>query len=267
MATSYEKLGVSASDPEIIKIYGERNVKTSCQYFIQYVTETSDILDVGCGPGGITADLANIAVKGQTIGVDSSEGVLEHAKAAFPDVPNLKFQVADATDLKDFADNSFDIIHCHQVLLHNPSPGPVKILKEFYRVCKPGGFIAVRNTSTSIVLSLKPDLPGIRAYWAKALAFVPTFGGHIQAGRDSEGWAREAGWGADGGKIIATKSPIHNPGHLPRCTGKALEEAVKWKMATREELTGWAESWREWEATEGHEWIMEAGEIICWKGK
>jgi ubiquinone/menaquinone biosynthesis C-methylase UbiE len=264
---SYQKLGILAADPDIIKIYGERNVKTSCQYFVQYVTETSNILDVGCGPGGITADLAKIAAKGQTVGVDNSEGVIELAKAAFSDVPNLKFQVGDATDLKDFADNSFDIIHSHQMLIHCSSPAPVKILKEFYRICKPGGFIAVRDTSRTIVLSLKPDLPGIREYWANSLAFIPTFGGQTQAGRDSEGWAKEAGWGADGGKIIATKSGIGNPGHLSRCTGKALEDGVKWKLATREQLEKWADDWREWEATEGHEWIMEAGEIVCWKAK
>jgi hypothetical protein len=42
---------------------------------------------------------------------------------------------------------------------------------------------------------------------------------------------------------------------------------VKWKLATREQLEEWADAWREWEATERHEWIMEAGEIVCWKGK
>jgi SAM-dependent methyltransferase len=76
---SYQKLGVSAADPDIIKIYGERNVKTSCQYFVQYVTETSNILDVGCGP----ADLAKIAAKGQTVGVDNSEGVRESQSSIF----------------------------------------------------------------------------------------------------------------------------------------------------------------------------------------
>ena len=267
MPTTYETLGVSPSDPNITKLYGERTAKTSCQYFISYVTKTANILDVGCGPGGITADLAKIAKEGRTIGVDISEAVIEQATAAFSDIPNLKFQVADATDLKDFADNSFDIVHCHQVLMHSPDPGPITILKEFYRVCKPGGFIAARENSNSVVLSLKPDLPLLRAYWERCLLFVPKIGGHLQAGRDLEGWAEEAGWGAVGGKIIATKSPASSPGHLLRVTGPAVDQALHWNLGTREELAEWAEAWKEWEDTEGHEWYLEAGEIICWKGK
>jgi hypothetical protein len=73
------------------------------------------------------------------------------------------------------------------MLIHSPNPAPVKILKEFYHIYKPSGFITIRNTSHAIVLSLKPDLPGIREYWANSLAFIPTFGGHAMAGRDSEG--------------------------------------------------------------------------------
>lgn len=267
MSSTYQRLGVSAADPSVTKLYGERTAKTSCQYFLQYVTKTANILDVGCGPGTITADLAKIATEGQTIGVDIGEGVAERAAASFSDVPNLKFQVGDATDLKEFADNFFDIVHCHQLLIHSPDPAPVKILKEFHRVCKPGGIVACRETSVAVVLSLKPDLPLLRAYWDRTLKFIPTFGGHTQAGRDLEGWAKEASFGADGGKIVATKSPIPSPGHLARVTGPAVDQAIQWKKATREELAEWAVAWREWEATEGHEWISEAGEIVCWKGK
>lgn len=263
--STYQRTGLSAADPSVTKIYGERNAKTSSQYFLPYVTEAATILDVGCGPGTITADLAKLAAQGNTIGVDFSEDVVKLAATSFSDITNLKFQVADANDLKDFADNSFDIVHCHQLLVH--SPDPVKILKEFYRVCKPGGFIACRESSPAVVLSFKPDVPILRAYWDRMLSFMPTVGGNPQAGRDLETWAKKAGLGAEGGKLVATKSPIWNPGHLLRVTGPAVDQALQWKLATREELDEWAEAWNEWENTKDHEWVYEAGEIVCWKGK
>ena len=260
---AYQQKIIQGDDPSVVKLYGERTVKTSCQYLLPHVTKTTNILDVGCGPGIITADLAKIASEGHTIGVDNSEGIIKQASTSFSDVPNLKFQVADATNLKDFADNSFDIVHAHQLLVHIANP--VVVLKEFYRVCKPGGIIACRESSSALVLSLKPDLPGVREYWAKAVAMMPMIGAQPEAGINLEKWGREAGFGANDGKILTSKSPIWNAGHLERVTGPAADQAIQYGMATKDELNRWAEAWREWEATEGHEFVFETGEVLCWK--
>lgn len=261
---AYQQKVIQADDPSVTRLYGERTAQTSCQYLLPYITKTAHILDVGCGPGIITADFAKVASEGHTIGVDNSEGIIKQASTSFSDVPSLDFQVADATNLKDFADHSFDIVHAHQLLVHIADPVPV--LKEFYRVCKPGGIIACRESSPSVVLLLKPDLPGIRAYWDRAMNMMTKMGGQIQAGIDLEKWAREAGFDADGGRLVATKSPIWNPTHIERVTGPLAKQTVQYGMATKEEVDSWAEAWREWEATEGHEWVFETGEILCWKG-
>ncbi|KUJ08156.1 S-adenosyl-L-methionine-dependent methyltransferase [Mollisia scopiformis] len=254
---------IRGDDPSTTKLYGERTAKTSCQYLLPHVTKSAKILDVGCGPGIITADLAKIASDGSTIGVDNSEGIIKQASTSFPDVPNLKYQVGDATNLKDFADNSFDIVHAHQLLVHISNPVPV--LKEFYRVCKPGGIIAVRESSPSVVLFLKPDLPGIRQYWDRAMAMMPKIGAQTQAGIDLEKWAKEA-FGTDGEKLVYTKTPVWNAGHTERVTGPAAAHAIQYGMATQEEMDQWAEAWKEWDAAEDHEWVFEAGEILCRKG-
>lgn len=260
---AYQQKIIQGDDPSVIRLYGERTANTSCQYLLPHITKTANILDVGCGPGIITADLAKIASEGHTIGVDNSEGIIKQASTAFSDIPNLNFQVADGTNLKDFADNSFDIVHAHQILVHIANP--VVVMKEFYRVCKPGGIIACRESNSAVVLSLKPDLPGLREYWAKVLATMPKIGAQPEAGANLEKWAKEAGFDANGGKIISTKSPIWNAGHIERVTGANAEQAIQYGMATKEETERWAAAWREWEATEGHEWISETGEILCWK--
>ena len=96
---------------------------------------------------------------------------------------------------------------------------------------------------------------------------VSKYGGHIQAGRDVEGWAKEAGWCAGGGKIVATKRPVYSQSYLSRVTGPAVDQALQWKPGMREEPAEWQEAWKVREDTEGHEWALEAGEIVCWKGK
>ena len=59
------------------------------------------LLDIGCGDGKITAELARCLPDGRTVGVDSSEKMINLAKSSFPqkDYPNLSFQVMDARKL------------------------------------------------------------------------------------------------------------------------------------------------------------------------
>jgi ubiquinone/menaquinone biosynthesis C-methylase UbiE len=256
---------VKAEDPSVTKLYGERTVATSCQYFIKHITPTSNILDVGCGPGVITSDLAKIASEGKTIGIDNNAGIIAQASASFPPsaVPNLEFKVGDALKL-DFPDNTFDVVHSHALWVHVHDP--VVGLKEFYRVCKPGGIIVCRESTPSKILSLVPDLPSIRAYWDRAMITMGKMGGHPEAGTKLEGWAKEAGFGEDGGKLAVSKSPQWNPSHLHRTMGEPAEQAIAYGICTAEEMESWRKGWEEWEAFEGSEWVFETGEIVCWKG-
>ena len=256
---------IKADDKAVTGLYGDRTALTSCAYLRPYIKEESNILDVGCGPGIITSDLAKIAFKGKTIGIDNNAGIVEQAAKSFPPsaVPNLNFRVGDAMKLEDFEDNTFDIVHAHALLVHIKDP--VAVLKEFYRVCKPGGIVAARDSSPSIVLSLKPDIPAIRRYWDRAMATMVKVGGHPDAGRMLETWAKEAGFVSDGGKVVTSKSPQFQASHLVRMSGEPAELAVQYGMATREELNEWKRGWEEWESAEGHEWVFETGEILCWK--
>jgi trans-aconitate methyltransferase len=59
------------------------------------------LLDIGCGDGKITAELARCLPDGRVVGVDSSEKMINLAKSSFPskDYPNLSFQFMDARKL------------------------------------------------------------------------------------------------------------------------------------------------------------------------
>ncbi|MEW6686481.1 MAG: class I SAM-dependent methyltransferase [Candidatus Edwardsbacteria bacterium] len=91
-------------------------------------------LEVGCGTGVITEELYS-KIKGELIGIDCDEKMLEKARNLYP---QIEFQKADAHSLP-FSDGSFDLVYCHFTLLWLKDQG--KGLKEMARVTKKGGVI------------------------------------------------------------------------------------------------------------------------------
>ncbi|KAL0487018.1 methyltransferaseS [Acrasis kona] len=103
------------------------------------------ILDVGCGPGTITIDLAELVPHGHVIGIDTSEETLQLARNAAVErgVKNVEFVLGDGNSL-NYSNGSFDVVHAHQVLQHVNNP--VRLLSEMKRVTRKGGVVAVRET-------------------------------------------------------------------------------------------------------------------------
>ncbi|MDF1931675.1 class I SAM-dependent methyltransferase [Legionella pneumophila] len=63
------------------------------------------ILDIGCGDGKITADLAGIVPNGKIVGLDNNLSTLEFARNKFnaETHPNLEFIEGDITDIESLA--------------------------------------------------------------------------------------------------------------------------------------------------------------------
>jgi trans-aconitate 2-methyltransferase len=74
------------------------------------------ILDVGCGDGKITAELARAVPRGAAVGVDASEEMIRFARQAFPPGPGLRveFQAMDARRLR--FDDRFDLVFSNAAL-------------------------------------------------------------------------------------------------------------------------------------------------------
>ena len=66
------------------------------------------ILDVGCGDGKITQQLALRVPKGRVVGIDSSEGMIRFAQETHATPANLSFALADVTSLR--YTNEFDVV-------------------------------------------------------------------------------------------------------------------------------------------------------------
>jgi len=94
-------------------------------------------LDIGCGDGKITAELARCLPQGRAVGVDSSEKMIELAKTAFPqkDYPNLCFKVMDARKLT--FQSEFDLAFSNAAL--HWIVDQKAVLEGVQRSLKPGG--------------------------------------------------------------------------------------------------------------------------------
>ncbi|KAF9997793.1 hypothetical protein BGZ79_008495 [Entomortierella chlamydospora] len=119
------------------------------------------ILDVGCGPGSISVDLARLVRNGHVVGVDYTPEPFEEANAlaAQQGATNVNFQVGGSHALNP-PDDTSDIIHAHQVLQHVADP--TQALREMRKVVKPGGIVASHE---SVTTSCYSKSPGLEAYW------------------------------------------------------------------------------------------------------
>jgi len=99
--------------------------------------ENERVLDVGCGDGKITAQIARLVTSGKVTGVDKSEEMIAFAKEAFPPViwPNLSYTVMDAEELA--FDAEFDAVFSNATLHWIKDHQPV--LRGIAHALRPGG--------------------------------------------------------------------------------------------------------------------------------
>src|SRR5215204_2774360 len=138
------------SEP-VLQSHRWRTAENSAAYLLPSLRAGLDLLDVGCGPGTITVDLAAVVAPGRVVGIDVSDEPLAEARglAERSGVP-VTFEVGDVYALTE-PDDSFDVVHAHQVLQHLTDP--VAALHEMTRVCRPGGLFAGRGVDYGAVVT------------------------------------------------------------------------------------------------------------------
>lgn len=115
------------------------------------------VLDAGCGPGLLAEQMA-IAVggKGQVVGVDYSQDMLDLANQRCSKLDNVQLQQGSVEAL-EFEDNSFDVVTCTQTLLYVKNVDLA--IDEIQRVLKPGGRVAILETDwRGVVLNNQDDV-------------------------------------------------------------------------------------------------------------
>jgi ubiquinone/menaquinone biosynthesis C-methylase UbiE len=105
--------------------------------------ERGSVLDFGCGVGRLARPLSERF--GSYTGVDISDGMLRRARELNGEEEGRRFVLNEREDLGQFRDDGFDAVVSFLVLQHLAEPELILgYLREFARVLKPGGLIAVQ---------------------------------------------------------------------------------------------------------------------------
>lgn len=252
----------------VLRSHTWRTVENSAAYLVPSIRPGLSVLDVGCGPGTITVDLARRVAPGRVTGLDAAAGVLEQATAhaAEEGVDTVEFVVGDAY-ATGFDDDSFDIVHTHQTLQHVADP--VAVLRELRRIVKPGGVVAARDVDYAGTI-VHPSTPGLERWAALYQQVHRSNGGEPDAGRRLKQWALEAGFASveSTASIWCFASQEERAWWGGLWRDRALEsafatDAIGKGLATLAELTEISQAWTRW-AEDDAGWMgMPHGEVLC----
>jgi SAM-dependent methyltransferase len=254
----------------VLRSHRSRTVANSAAYLVPHLRPGLDLLDVGCGPGTLTVDLARHVAPGRVVGVDTSAEVVAQARAfaaeaAGPSGPRVEFAAGDFRSLE--AGEGFDVVHAHQVLHHLRDP--VGGLAAMAGLTRPGGLVAARESDYGAMVWYPASDALDR--WAEVYqAVARRNGAEPNSGRHLLRWAREAGltdvtyststwtfatpedraWWAESWaeRITATTVAI---------------QAVEYGVATADELAALGAGWRAWAADPDGVFTIVHGEILA----
>jgi ubiquinone/menaquinone biosynthesis C-methylase UbiE len=147
------------------KLFDERSLNADYATLTPLLTAGLKVLDVGCGTGAISKDIAlKVGASGHVTGIDNTEYFIQSGKETYASVNNLELIHADLFTYEP--NEKFDLIVAARVLqwLNNP----VEALIKMYSMLKPGGVVSILDYNHE-ALTWQPQPP------ASMLRFYATF--------------------------------------------------------------------------------------------
>ena len=252
----------------VLRGHQRRTADDSAAYLLPQLKPGLSLLDIGCGPGTITGDLAARVAPGPVTAVDQFGQVLDVARAEVQrrNLSNVSFATADVHRL-DFPDDSFDVVHAHQVLQHVADP--VLALREMRRVCRPGGVVAARDADYAGFVWY-PRLPALDLWLDLYEKAARANRGEPDAGRRLLSWALEAGFTdiTPTGSLWCYATPATRQWWGGMWADRILHsgvarELLRLGLATPAQLEEISAAWRAWAAAPDGWLAIPHGEIVC----
>ena len=252
----------------VLRSHRWRTAANSAAYLLPHLGAGLRVLDVGAGPGTITVDLAGIVAPGRVTVVEVSDAVLDlsRSEADRRGCHTIDFVVGDVVAL-DFADDSFDVVHAHQVLQHVADP--VQALREMRRVCRPGGIVAARDSDYA-AFAWHPENSDLDEWLRLYRAAARANGGEPDAGRRLLSWARQAGFStiapSSSAWCFATPEDRSYWGGMwaERIVASDLSrQLVASGAASTDDLERLSAAWRDWAASPDGWFSLLHGEVLC----
>ena len=252
--------------PSVLRSHTWRTAENSASYLLPHLRPGMALLDVGCGPGTITADLAGRVAPGEVVGMDRAADVVAAAADEHAGRAGLRFETGDVYDLAA-ADATYDVVHAHQVLQHLSDP--VAALAEMRRVCRPGGVVAARDSDYG-AFTWAPADPVLDRWLDVYRQVARSNRAEPDAGRHLKGWARRAGFT----DVTASASVWCFTSDDDRAWWGGLwadrvvqsdlaRQAVELGAATTEDLVAFAAAFRRWAAAPDGWFAVLHGEVLA----
>jgi SAM-dependent methyltransferase len=239
----------------VLRSHKSRTAENSAAYLLPHLRPDMTLLDVGCGPATITADLAGLVASVK--GIDPSASVIADAKSAFP---TLDLEVGDLFEIE----GSWDVVHAHQVLQHLADPvGALRKMRSL------GSLVAARDSDYTW-FQWWPASPVLEQWRDVYLAVTRHNGAEARAGRFLLQWARAAGftdvtYSCTSWTFATPESRAWWCGlWADRCLDSSFaQQAVDYRYATTDDLTALAAGWRAWAEEADGVFVVPSGEILA----
>ena len=192
-------------------------------------------LDVGCGGGDLTLDLARrVGPDGSVLGIDFDAAIvtLARADAEARNIGNVAFLAADARTIGDLG--PFDLVYARFLLTHVPDPDAV--LSTMIRLTRPGGSVVVEDIDFAGQFS-HPECPAFRRYLTLYSEATRRLGGDPEIGRRLAAMFRTAGLARASTRVIQLAHERGRGKTLSLVTLRRIGPAVERAgLATAEEM-------------------------------
>jgi ubiquinone/menaquinone biosynthesis C-methylase UbiE len=253
----------------VLRSHKWRTLENSARYMTEYLKPQSHVLDIGCGPGSITAELAQRCAN--VFGVDAAEGVVKVARNTYPlsSHPNLQFLTGNASALP-FPDSSFDVVHAHQTIHHVNDQ--VAVLSEMRRVCVPGGLVAIRDAdyATSV---WEPHSDALSSFAAQLADLVSFNGGDPRAAVKLSDYAVAAGFAVKDIKCSSSEWRFDTASErewwgelwVDRVLNGPKAEQMRALGTSDEEIDAIVDALKTWSQNPEARFVSKFGEIVCHK--
>jgi ubiquinone/menaquinone biosynthesis C-methylase UbiE len=248
----------------VLRSHTWRTAENSAGYLLPHLRPGLDLLDVGCGPGTITVDLAARVAPGRVVGVDAATDVIARAQALAGG--RVSFVVGDVYAL-DAADASYDVVHAHQVLQHLTDP--VAAIVEAHRVLRPDGILAVRDSDYAAFF-WAPANPRLDR-WLELYHQITTRNrADADAGRHLAAWVRAGGFSDI--TVTSTNWTFADAAGREWWGGMWADrvrqsafatQAVEYGLSTEGELADLAAGWREWIDARDGIFVVPSVEVLA----
>ena len=267
MATTPDRYS-HGHDESVLRSHRWRTAENSAGFLLPHLAPGQRVLDVGCGPGTISADLARRVFPGSVTGIDVSDDVIEAARRDHPPADDLsvEFAVGDVYSL-DADDASFDVVFAHQVLQHLSDP--VAALREMRRVLRSPGLLAVRDSDYGAFV-WSPEDPRLDRWMEIYHQLTAHNAADADAGRSLHRWVRTAGF-ADL-TVSSSNWTFQHPDERAWWGGlwadrvrdsEYARQALEYGLTTLDELADIADAFRTWSVDDDGLFIVVHGEVLA----